>query len=115
MMTVVVVISVVLGVPIVMLVSEVALFVVILVVVIRDPVCAGAVIDTFVEVLTIGMRVDVLIIVSDATSDLCMDALTEIIRTVLTNIGVGVLVDVNLNAFAGVTTAFEFVASDPLE
>ena len=41
--------------------------------------------------------------------DLLTDALTDIRLGLLTNnIGVDVLVDVNVNAFAGVMTAFEF-------
>ena len=47
-------------------------------VVLRDVVCARAVIDTCtcVEILTVGMRVDALIIVSNAAVDLWIHALT---------------------------------------
>ena len=53
-------------------------------------------------------------IVSGMAVDLLMDALTEIFG-VLTNIdiGVNVLVDVNVNVFAGVMTGFEFVMPGP--
>ena len=66
----------------------------------------GAVIDTFVEVLAIDMRAGVLI--SNVAVDL--DALTDIIRGVSTNINVdvGMLVDENVNVFIGVLTALEF-------
>ena len=53
------------------------------------------------------MRVDVLIIVSAVAVDLLMDALTDI--------GVDVLVGVNVNVFAGAMAAFEFVMPLPLE
>ena len=92
--------------------------VVVVTVVVRAPVwVAGAVIDTFVEVLTVGMRVDVLIVVSNVAVDLLMDALTGIILGLLANnIGVDVLVEVNVNAFAGVITAFDFpMPGRPLE
>ena len=56
-----------------------------------------------------------LIIVSDAAVDLLMDVLAGIILGVRTEIGVGVLVmDVNVNVFSGVMTAFEFTMSLPL-
>ena len=71
--------------------------VVVVTVVVRAPVCTGAVI-VFVEVLTVGMRVDVLIIVSDVAVDLSMDA-SGVIRGGLTNIDIDVLADVNINAF----------------
>ena len=87
----------------------------VVVVVVKALVCAGAVIGTFVEVLTADIRDNVLIIVSDVTVDLLMDALTDIIRDVRTNIGIGVLVDKNLNVFAGVMAAFEFAMPWPLE
>jgi hypothetical protein len=94
----------------------VVLVVVLLVIVqFRALVCAGVVIATFVDVLTVDIRVDVLIIVSNLTVDLLMDALTDIIRDVLSNIDVDVLADVNVNVFAGVMTAFEFATSGPLE
>ena len=57
------------------------------------------------------MRVEVLIIVSNVAVDLLMDAFTAIIRGVLNNIDVDVLV----NVFGDVMTAFEFVISDPLK
>ena len=77
--------------------------------------CAEAVIDTFFEVLTADMRVDVLMIVSDVAVGLLMDGLRGILRAVLTNIGVDVLVDVNVNASAGVMTAFEFAMPCPFK
>ena len=52
------------------------------------------------------MRVEVLIVVPNTAVDLLMDALTEIIRGVLTNIDVDVLVDVNV--FVDLMPAFEF-------
>ena len=54
------------------------------------------------------MRVDVLIAVPNMAVDLVMDALTEMIRGVLTKIGVAGLVAWNINAFAGVMAAFDF-------
>ena len=78
-------------------------------------VCAGAVIDAFVEVLTVDMRADVLIVVSNVAVDLLMDALIDIIRDALTNINVDVLVGVNGNVFAGVMTTFEFLVPCPFE
>ena len=97
-----------------------ALVVVLLVVVavtvlVRAFMCAGAVIEMFVKVLTLDMRIDVLSIVSGMAVDLLMDALTDIKRVVLSNINVDVLVDVNENLFAGVMTAFDFATSGPLE
>ena len=56
-----------------------------------------------------------LIIVSNLAVGLSIDALTDIIRGVLPNIDVGVLVDVNLNAFAGVMTVSGFATPGPLE
>ena len=71
----------------------------------RALVCAGAVINTFVEVLTVAMRVD-----------LFMDAVTDTIRGFLVNIGVaGMLVDVKVNMFVSVMIAFKFAMRDPLE
>ena len=68
-------------------------------------VCAGAVIDMFCEVLT----VNVLVIVSKVAVAWLMDALTVIIRgALLTNIDVDVLMDANVNVFAGLMTAFDF-------
>ena len=56
-----------------------------------------------------------MVIVSEVAVNLLMDAFTDIIRGVRTNIRVIVLVDVNGNGFAGVMTAFEFPMSCPLE
>ena len=56
-----------------------------------------------------------MIVVSGMAVDLLMDELTVIMPDVGTNIGVDVLVDVNTNVLAGVTTAFEFAMSVPLE
>ena len=55
-----------------------------------------------------------LIIVSGMAVDLLMDSLTAIIRAVRTNSDVDMLVDVNVNVFAGVMTAFEVVIPSPL-
>ena len=49
-----------------------------------------------------------LIIVSGVAVDLLMDALTDIIRGVPTNINVDASVNVNVNVFSGKMTAFEF-------
>ena len=65
--------------------------------------------------LTVGIRVDEVIIVSNVAVELLMNAVTDIIRGVLSNIDVDVLVGVNVNIFAVSMTAFEFVMSDPLE
>ena len=56
-----------------------------------------------------------LVIVSDMAVGLLMEALTGIIRGVRTKIGVGMLMDVNANMFAGVMTTFEFAMPGPLE
>ena len=56
-----------------------------------------------------------LIIVSNAAVDLLEDALTVITFGVLTDIGVDVLANVNLNRFASVMTAFEFAMPGSLE
>ena len=110
------VVEVTLVVAITVTVVLVAAVVVVVTVAGRALVCAGAVIDTFVEVvLTIGMRVGVLIIVSNVAADLLMGALDDITRDVLTNIDVDALVNVNGNLFAGVMTAFEFAVPGPLE
>ena len=53
-----------------------------------------------------------LITVSDVAVGLLMDALTDMIRGVPTNIGVGVLMGVNLNLFAVVIAVFKVVISD---
>ena len=55
------------------------------------------------------------IIVSNVAVELLMNAVTDIMRGVLSNIDVDVLGDVNVNIFAVSMTAFEFVMSDPLE
>ena len=57
--------------------------------VIRTLACAGALLDTPVELLTIDMRVEVLIIVSDVVVDLLMDRLTDIARVRRTEVSVG--------------------------
>ena len=55
------------------------------------------------------------IIVSNVAVELLMNAVTDIMRGVLSNMDVDMLVDVNVNIFAVSMTAFEFVMSDPLE
>ena len=52
---------------------------------------------------------------SAVADDLLMDLLTDKILGVLTKICVDVLLEVDVNVFAGVMTAFEFAMSDPLE
>ena len=88
---------------------EVVLAVVLMVVtiVVRALVCAAAAIDTFVEVLTVNTRIDVMFIVSGVAVDFLMDAVTGgAMGGVLTNIDVvKVLADVNINVFAGVMIA----------
>ena len=54
-----------------------------------------------------------LIIVSEMAVGLLIDTLTDIILGVLTNIGVYIMVEVNVNVFVSVITAFEFAMSDP--
>ena len=113
-----VVIVVVISVAVVMgvvVVIEMVLVVVLLVVVIRALMWAGVVIDTFVEVLTVDMPVDVLIVVSNVGVGLLMDGLTDVILGVLTKIDVDVLVVANVNVFVGVMIVFEFVMPGPLE
>ena len=78
--------------------------IVVMTVVVRALVCAGAVVGTFVEVLTVDMRVGVVIIVSNVTVDL----LADIMIGVLTNVGVDALLYVNANVFTDVMTAFGF-------
>ena len=56
-----------------------------------------------------------LIIVSDMAVDLLMNVLAGKIIGVLTNIGVEVLVDANVNVFAGVMAVFAFATPDPFE
>ena len=82
--------------------------VVVMTVVVGALVWARAVSSTFVEVLTGDMRVDVPTIVSNVAVDLLMVALTGIRLGLLANIGVDVLVDVNVNVSGRVMTAFEF-------
>ena len=96
-------------------VSEMVLVVLVFGVARAPLLCARAVIDTFGEVLTTDMRVDVLTIMSDVTVNLLIDALADIILRVLTNSDVGVLVDVNIKVFAGVMATFEFALPRPLE
>ena len=122
MLVVVILVTEVLVITVVIVVLEVVLVgvfrvVAVLVVTIggRALVCAGAVIDTFVEVLTVAMRVDMMIVVSEVAVGLLMDALTDMILGVLTSIGVEVLVDVNVNVFAGLMTALECAMPSPLE
>ena len=66
-----------------------------------------------VEMLAVGMRVDVLITVPGAAVVLLMDALAGIDIIFVNNISAGMLADVNRNAFAGVMTSFEFAMADP--
>ena len=80
----------------------------VLTVVVSALVCAGAVIDTFVKVLAVGIRVGVAI-------GLSINPLTGTMLDVLARMGVDVLAGVNVNIFAGVTTAFEFDVRCPLE
>ena len=68
-----------------------------------------------VEVSTVGIRVDVVIVVSNVAVELLMNAVTDMMRGVLSNIDVDVLVDVNVNRFPVSMNAFEFVMPDPLE
>ena len=102
-------------------------------------VCAGEVGDTLVEVVVIGVWVDVLInavdavaivlrfavsasysvyVMSGAEVELLMDefagVLADIILGFLSGTGVDALLDVNVNVFAGVVTVM-FVISAPLE
>ena len=101
-----IILEVILVVEVVVVVSEVKLVVVVVVAVVNvvARVCAGAVIDTFVEVLPADKRVDVLI-VSNVAVALLMDV-TGITRGVLTNINVDALMDVNVNVCTDVTTSF---------
>ena len=113
----VVVISVVVVAVIVFVVLEVVLVFVLLVVVVVIGALMGAraVIDTFLEGLTVGMRVEVLISLSEMTVDLLMDATNDTILCVASNVGVEVLVDINANAFTDDMTAFEFDMPGPFE
>ena len=56
-----------------------------------------------------------MVIVSNVAVDLLMDSLPPTIRDVLTNIDVGVLVNVNIDVFVGLTDAFEFAILGSLE
>ena len=96
-------------------VSEMVLVVLVFGVARAPLLCARAVIDTFGEVLTIDMRVDVLTIMSDVTVNLLIDALADIMLGVLANAGAGLLADPNVNVFAGTTAAFELGMPCPLE
>ena len=94
----------------VMVIVEVLLVVVAVVVVVARALvrCAGTVI---IAMLAVDARVEV----SGMAVGLFLDALTGMIRGVRTNIGVDMLVDVNANVFAGVTSTFDFVISGPWE
>ena len=87
------------SVPVVVLEVVLVVAIVVTAVVVRALVYAGAVIGTFVEVLTVGERVDVLIIASNMVVGLLMDGVTCGVRT---NFDVDVLVNVNVKLFAGV-------------
>ena len=94
---------------------------------------AGGVIDTLAAVLDIDGLINVVNtvaialgfavpgpcsvdVMSDVAVDLLTDVLTDIIRLALANnIVVEILVDVNINVFGGVMTAFEFIMPGPLE
>ena len=67
----------------------------------------------FVEVLAVGMRVGVLNIVFNMTADLLKPALTDIIRGVLTITGIGILVDINIEVFTEVISAFMLAMTGP--
>ena len=110
------VVAILVMVEVVLAIALLVIVVVVIVVVGRALMCTGSVIDTFVEVLTVGMRVDVLIVTSNVAVDLLMDALTDIrLGLLANNIGVGVLGDVNVNVFLGVSTVFEFARSETVE
>ena len=105
---------------------------------VKYPVWAGAVIDTLVEMLDIGVRADVLVVdavaitlgvsvsvskkgvdmLSDVVNDLLMDAFAGVRATIIfgivSAIDVFVLVDVNINEFVVVITV-EFVMPAPSE
>ena len=83
--------------------------VILIVVVVTTLVCTGVIINTFVEVLAVDMRVGMVIIASDMAVK--MDAFTALMRGVLNNTDVGVLLDVNLNVLTDAMTAFEVVMS----
>ena len=114
--TIVVIVKAVLFVVVIPVVLEVVLVVVLLVVVlVRALVCAGAFIGASVEVLTVGMGVEVVIIVSNMAAGLLMDALRSIIRGVMINIDGDMLVEVNAKVFAGLMITFEFIMPERLE
>ena len=125
MMTVIVVISfevavvvivismVVVAVTVAVVITLTVAVVLALVGVVRALAWAGAVVDTFIEVLTAGMRVDfLLIIVSNVAVELLI---TDVIHRVMANIDIDVLTDVNVHVFAVAITAFVFAMSGPLE
>ena len=77
---------------------------------------AGAAFNTsIIEVLTVDMSVDVLIIMSNVAVGLMMNDFVDVILGVLANIEIDVLVDGNVNVFVGAMTVFDFVMPDPLE
>ena len=85
-------------------------------VVMRGLLCAGAFIGALVKYLTGVTRVDALVILSNASVDILMDALAGAIRRDVRNENdIGVLADTNGNVFAGMMTAFELANSGPLE
>ena len=96
----VVAVAVVLVVTVVAMLEVLLVVVVLATVIVRALVCAPAIIGTFVEALTVDMRVDVRIIVSNMVVASSMDALTGIILCVPATIGVGVLVVMGVNLFA---------------
>ena len=69
-----------------------------------------------VAIVAVGVVVELVLIVAATVSaalvDLLMDVLAGIARAMPTDIGVVVLASGNVNAFAGVTAAFEFEMSD---
>ena len=102
---------VVIAVVLVILIVPIVLVVVILVVVVVGSLlCAEVVIDAFVEVLEVDMRADAAVIASDLAV-----GVDTLMCGVLTNIDVGVLVDANVNVFAGIMTAVEYAMPGPLE
>ena len=68
--------------------------------------------NTFFEVLTVNIRVDVVIIVCAIAVDLLMNTLTALMRGLLTS-NDDALADANTNVFADVMTAFEFGMPGP--
>ena len=61
------------------------------------------------------LTVDVLMIVSNVATDLLECALTDITLGVLTDVGVAVSVDSNVNVFAGVMTEVTFAMPAPID